>query len=133
MSDYVVDASTAVSALVRMDAVGIATRKRLNDVIGHAPHLLDAEVGSSLRRGERLGEIDSEMAQTSLIVLETLVDFRYPHTGQLAFMAWELRHTITFYDAMYVALATVLDVPLLTADRKLSKAPGLTCAVELVG
>lgn len=31
-----------------------------------------------------------------------------------------------------VALAAVLDVPLLTADVRLSKAPGLSCRVMLI-
>ncbi|MBK5217094.1 MAG: VapC toxin family PIN domain ribonuclease, partial [Propionibacteriales bacterium] len=34
--------------------------------------------------------------------------------------------------ALYVALATRLEIPLITADRRLSKAPGLTCAIELI-
>jgi predicted nucleic acid-binding protein len=36
---------------------------------------------------------------------------------------WELRHNLTAYDAAFVALAEVLDIPLLTADAKLAAAP----------
>jgi predicted nucleic acid-binding protein len=61
-----------------------------------------------------------------------VIDHRYAHTGPIVDLAWGLRHTITFYDALYVALATVLEVPLLTADVRLSKAPGLSCAVEVL-
>lgn len=61
-----------------------------------------------------------------------LVDRRYPHTGALGDLAWSYRHNLLFYDALYVALATRLRVPLLTCDVKLRNAPGLTCAVELV-
>jgi len=61
-----------------------------------------------------------------------MIDYRYPHTGRLAERAWELRHTLTFYDGLYVALAAVLDVPLLTGDVKLSKAPGLSCQLMLI-
>ena len=61
-----------------------------------------------------------------------MIDYRYPHTGRLAERAWDLRHTITFYDGLYVALAAVLDVPLLTGDVKLSKAPGLSCQLMLI-
>ena len=39
---------------------------------------------------------------------------------------------MTFYDALYVALAAALDVPLLTADARLARATGLPCQVELV-
>ena len=47
--------------------------------------------------------------------------------------AWELRANATVYDAIYVALAELLDAPLVTADRKLAKAPGIRCDVEVVG
>lgn len=132
MSEYVVDASAAVSALGRKDAVGIAAHKRIAETICHAPHLLDAEVGHVLRRGARAGEISEETARTALHALPEMIDYRYPHTGRIASLAWELRDTITFYDGLYVALAVVLDVPLLTGDARLSKVPGLSCRVTLI-
>lgn len=132
MTEYVVDAAAMVSALARKDAVGIAAHKRIAEAICHAPHLLDAEVGHVLRRAERTGQLGERTARTALAALPELIEYRYPHTGRLADLAWELRHTITFYDALYVALATVLDVPLLTADAKLGKAPGLSCSIEVV-
>jgi predicted nucleic acid-binding protein len=45
---------------------------------------------------------------------------------------WELRHTVTVYDAAYVALAEALAIPLLTADARLSRAAGLRCEIKLV-
>ncbi|MCX2712420.1 type II toxin-antitoxin system VapC family toxin [Mycolicibacterium sp. J2] len=44
----------------------------------------------------------------------------------------ELRDTVTTYDAMYVALAEALDCPLVTADARLSRAPGIRCAVTVI-
>ncbi|GDY31434.1 type II toxin-antitoxin system VapC family toxin [Gandjariella thermophila] len=133
MSEYVVDASAVVSAVGRKDAVGIAAHKRIAEATCHAPHLLDAEVGHVLRRGERRGEISEATARAGLRALSEMIDYRYPHTGGIADKAWELRHAISFYDALYVALATVLDVPLLTGDGRLGKTPGLPCEVALVG
>ena len=46
--------------------------------------------------------------------------------------AWTLRDNVTYYDALYVALAARLGYPLLTADARLARAPGLPCAVELI-
>ena len=46
--------------------------------------------------------------------------------------AYELRENVTAYDAAYVALAEALDCPLLTADARLARAPGIRCEVELV-
>ena len=45
---------------------------------------------------------------------------------------WELPANVTVYDAVYVALAELLDAPLVTADRKLANAPGIRCQVEVV-
>ncbi|TCO56732.1 type II toxin-antitoxin system VapC family toxin [Actinocrispum wychmicini] len=130
--DLVVDASATVLALTGTTDDAKAIRKRLAATTTHAPHLLDAEVGHVLRRLERTGVIDDEEASTALGALPHLVDHRYPHTGRLAQATWELRHTVTFYDGLYVALAAALDVPLMTSDEKLTKAPDLPCEVELV-
>ncbi len=37
--------------------------------------------------------------------------------------AWALRHNLSLYDALYLALARMLDCPLLTFDRGLATAP----------
>jgi predicted nucleic acid-binding protein len=133
VNELVVDASATVKALGYKDTVGVAVYQRMAKATCHAPHLVDAEVGQVLRRAQRIGEITEATARTALAALPTIVENRYPHTGRFAELAWETRHTITFYDGLYVALATVLELPLLTADVKLAKAPGLSCEVELVG
>jgi predicted nucleic acid-binding protein len=99
----------------------------------HAPHLLDAEVGHVLRRLERRGDIKPEIALTSLKSLEHLVNERYQAVGELSDAAWQLRAGITYYDALYAALARAMGAPLLTADTRLSRAPGLPCEIEVVG
>ena len=45
---------------------------------------------------------------------------------------WELRDNLSAYDAAYVALAEIIDCPLVTADARLSRAPGLRCAVTVL-
>ena len=132
MSEYVIDASALVDAIAKKDSAAEATAERIFEATGHAPHLIDAEVGDVLRQLVHRKEITAETALTALHALPNLVDFRYSHTRKLLGLAWELRHNISFYDGLYVALATVLDLPLLTGDVKLSKAPGLTCVVELI-
>ena len=45
---------------------------------------------------------------------------------------WELRTKATVYDAVYVALAELLDAPLVTADAKLARAFGIRYRVEVL-
>ena len=51
---------------------------------------------------------------------------------QLLGRCWQLRANLTVYDASYVALAELPDLVLVTADVRLSKAPGLRCQVEVL-
>ena len=61
-----------------------------------------------------------------------LVLSRYP-ADWLRPRMWELRHNLTSYDATYVALAETLGATsLLTTDKRLTTAPGITCTVELL-
>ena len=45
---------------------------------------------------------------------------------------WQLRGNMTMYDAAYVALAEAPGAPLLTADRRLDRAAGVQCEIEVV-
>ena len=56
---------------------------------------------------------------------------RYPIVGSLG-RIWELRDNLSACDASYVALAEQLGCALLTADRRLSRAPGIGCPITLV-
>jgi predicted nucleic acid-binding protein len=127
----VLDASAAANALVETTQEAERLRHRLAQVVTHAPHLIDAEVGRVLRRRTSAGHIAPDVAAGALRALGLLVGERYPH-GPLTTAAWALRENLTYYDALYVALAARLGYPLLTADARLARAPGLPCAVELV-
>jgi predicted nucleic acid-binding protein len=132
MNAMVVDSSTVIIAIGEKGALAEELASRLVDLECHAPHLIDAEVGNVLRRRVLAGAISAETADTGIRVMESVVDQRYPHAGPLAQVAWRLHGAITFYDALYVALAERLDIPLLTADARLSRAPSLPCKVEVV-
>ena len=127
----VIDASAAVRALAQ-DDTALALRARVVEETCHAPHLFDAEVGQVLRGRERAGQLDAVTARAAMRALSGLIDQRYPHVGPLADRAWSLRHNLSFYDALYVALAAELELPLVTADARLARAPDLPCAVEVV-
>ncbi len=79
-----------------------------------------------LRRGSltrRIPEEQASLAYGDLVALS--VEF-YPFE-RFSDRVWELRHTVTAYDAWYVALAESLDLALATLDRKLTRAQGPRC------
>jgi predicted nucleic acid-binding protein len=95
-----------------------------------APDLLDAEVGSALRRVVRHGQMNADQAARSLWDLQKLPIHRVS-SERLTRFAWLLRDNVSFYDGLYVALAQLLEQPLLTFDRRLARA-GLDVEVEVL-
>lgn len=127
----VVDASIVVTALADDGDDGDRARDRLRDERLVAPHLIDVEVTSAWRRLAAAGDLDDRRARFALDDLRSLRMERVPHTPLLA-RCWELRDALTVSDAAYVALAEILGLTLLTADRRLAGAPGPHCEIELV-
>jgi predicted nucleic acid-binding protein len=97
----------------------------------HAPHLIDVEVAQVIRRYAANGDIDDERGRMALADLADFPLRRYPHDFLLP-RVWALRNNLTAYDATYVALAEVLDMPLLTRDRRLAGAAGHQARVEFL-
>src|SRR2546423_11916555 len=128
MSDELVpDASILICVLTGVTSAADELAGRLAVTQCHAPHVVDAEVGHALRRKERRGELDPDQARAGLRKLEDLVENRYPHTGLIAELAWLQRDNLTYYDALYAAVAAALRIPLLTLDARLANAPNLPC------
>lgn len=130
--DCVLDASALVLALIGRTEAADRLRGLLPTLRRHAPHLIDAECGNVLRRHELSGRISADEARAALSAGHLLIEHRYPHAGPLTELAWSWRANVSFYDALYLALAVRLGAPLVTADVRLSRAPDLGCQVELV-
>jgi predicted nucleic acid-binding protein len=96
-----------------------------------APVLVDAEVGNALRRKVLAREISASKARIALDNLLKMRLLRVPHE-HLIERAWQLRHNVSFYDGLYVALAEEMGAPLLTVDKKLARVPGLRTGIELI-
>jgi predicted nucleic acid-binding protein len=108
----VVDASVAIDGLINVSSRGEECRTILNSSEVYVPGLIFSEVSNVLRRYELTGT---------------------PGVAHYAELVWPLRHDVSLYDAAYVALAMVLNVPLVTIDRKLATAAKRYCEVLIPG
>ena len=128
----VIDASALVELLLRGPAAEtIEARLSAPGLALCAPHLIDVETTQAIRRHALKGDIAAERGELALTRLAELRLRRYPHTALLP-RIWRLRDNVSAYDAAYLALAEVLDAPLLTRDRRLAAAAGHSAKVEIV-
>lgn len=126
----VLDASAVLRALLPGAEADLLARLG-SDRDLHAPHLLDLEIVSALRRLNRSRRLSADRARDALTDLSDLNLTRYPHELLLP-RIWQVRENLTAYDAAYVALAEALEAPLLTADARLARSSGHRAAIELL-
>jgi predicted nucleic acid-binding protein len=126
----VVDASALVELILRTPT-GAAIEQRIVSSAEtlHAPHLIDIETTHVLRRYVAKGIIDAKRGREAIDDVASLSLRRYGHVGLLP-RVWEMRDNLTAYDAVYVALAEVLNATLLTCDRRLAAAAGHRVRIE---
>jgi predicted nucleic acid-binding protein len=123
----VVDSSAAISALLHDGPA----REALGREQIHAPHLIDVEVASVLRRGALNGSWTAARGSRSLTTWGQLGVIRYG-THTLLRRIWQLRDNLSAYDAAYVGLAEALNCALVTADRRLAQSSGPRCPITVV-
>lgn len=127
----VVDASCLAEVLVN-GRIAERIRSRLAEDPDHAaPHIVDVETFGVIRRLHLTDSIDKTTAALAIEDLALWPGERFGHRALLD-RAWALRESVRGWDAMYVALAEVLDAPLITLDARLASATGPRCRVELV-
>ena len=128
----VVDASALLEVLLLRPAASDVESwlSQANQTI-HAPYLIDVEVTQVIRRFALQGKIDNQRGRSVIEDYSLMSIRRYPHTPFL-FRAWELRNNFSAYDAIYIALAESLDVPLITCDRRLAGAAGHSARIEVI-
>ena len=127
----VVDASVLAPALVDDGSNGDKARSRLTGEHLLAPDLIFLEVVSAIRTALRQGDVDERRADFAVVDLYAL-PMEPIQPRRLLSRVWELRDNLSPYDACYVALAEAAQVVLVTADRKLTKAPGPRCDFDLL-
>ena len=121
--NLVVDASVMVAALVDFRDDGIWARAEIANGGLAGPEYVLVETANVLRRYElsrRISHAEAAAAFRELLRYEI-------ELHPFATRVWELRTTLTCYDAWYVALAEALNCPLVTLDRRLSRASGPNC------
>jgi len=122
----VIDASTLVAALTDQVDDGPWALNQLVQTPLAAPMLLPAETTNILRRlelADQISRLESAASQRDI----SRFDFELYPFAPFADRVWELRFNFTAYDAWYVALAEALDYPIVTLDRRLSRATGPKC------
>lgn len=122
----VVDSSVLVAALIDTGPDGAWAEEVIDDQVLYAPELVRVEATNVLRRLERAQQIttaEANGAQEDLTQLEIELFPFEPFSDRI----WALRHTVTSYDAWYVAVAEELGYPLATLDRRLARTVGPKC------
>ena len=128
---YVLDASAAVSAFT-VQGSQAANLLRRADGNFHVPDIFYCETANALRKLAASHKIGPAVAEESMRALERLPVQRW-ETRNLLRRIGALGDNLSAYDAAYVALAERLGAVLLTADRKMSAAPGLRCVFRIIG
>ena len=130
----VIDAS-ALTGLVLDDPATLAAFEQLPLDVQYAPFgapaLVEPETLNALRRLERHEVVPGWRAAHAVAQLGGLRRVLYPH-GPFIERVWELRHELTAYDAMYVAVAERIDALLFTADKSLARAAKRVLGAERV-
>ncbi len=125
----VIDASVVVDGLLDPTSVGDHARAAMGQSGVYVSDLLYPEVSNALRREEVRQQPSMEQECASLLWLPW---DRVP-CGSFGQLTWPLRHDVSLYDAVSVALAMALQVPLATTDRKLARVATRYCAVVIPG
>jgi predicted nucleic acid-binding protein len=129
----VLDASAAAAVVLNERGSAEQVRARLAETRGaaHVPHLFDLEVVQAIRGHLHGGRLERSHAERALVSASQLRLRRWPH-HPFRDRIWALRDNVTAYDAVYLALAELLDLPLVTTDARLA-ATDSTARVELLG
>jgi predicted nucleic acid-binding protein len=127
----IVDASALYEVVVGARRAELIRQRLDADPDLAAPHVIDVEVLSTIRRDYMLGRLDPTLARQAVADLQAWPGERFAHLN-LVNRAWELRNNVRAGDAFYVALAEALDGTLVTLDTRLASATGLRCTVEVI-
>jgi predicted nucleic acid-binding protein len=116
----VIDASVVIKWVITEEGTEAANRLRRTGTAFHAPDLIVPEAGNILWkkvRRDELTEAEAELASGILRLAKIQIHAMGPQALLALQMAAKLEHPV--YDTTYLALARALDLPMVTADRRL--------------
>ncbi|MGH2961196.1 MAG: type II toxin-antitoxin system VapC family toxin [Solirubrobacterales bacterium] len=125
-----IDTSAVLEVIVTRDPDQRLVAHLDDDGDLHAPHLLDVEILHALRGHLRAGRLSIDRAADVRANFAELTISRYGHELLMERM-WQLRDNLSAYDATFVALAELLEAPLVTCDARVAAAPGTAAEVQL--
>ncbi|MEB3787471.1 MAG: type II toxin-antitoxin system VapC family toxin [Desulfurococcales archaeon] len=128
----VLDASVVIKWVINDKYTEHALRLRDDHLDGrvdvYAPDLLLAEVGSALRKYVIHGILNKSQAEEALkLIIQSGIKITsaYENNGSMLLdaMNLSLELGVTYYDALYLALARMINAPFYTANEKLLANP----------
>ena len=123
MTRVVVDASVAVKWFVPEELSADARVLLTTEYELLAPDLLWAELGNVLWKKHRRRELDPRTAHRLLRDFSRVpIEFHASERWTEAALELAIRHGVTVYDGLYLALAAGNGCRVVTADRRLHKA-----------
>ena len=116
----VADCSAVVDALTTEDGDQIV--ELLVDQRVAVPILIDYEFVSAIRGLSQGNHLSAPRARDALNDFDSLLLERWAFPDVMRRRVFELRHSMTAYDAAYVVLAEALGCSMITRDRRLATA-----------
>jgi predicted nucleic acid-binding protein len=127
----VIDASAALEFLLRAESVPELTSAMAQVETIASPVTLDLEILNVLRRQIQDKIITHQRGEKALDLYWAL-PFKKYDTSLLVGGIWKLRNNFTSYDASYIALAELLNIPVYTKDQKWRDKPGHTAEIRYI-
>ena len=124
----VIDSSALVEILAEKERAGALRTLAESDLEWLVPEHFVLEVVSALRGLWLGGHFEHSTFEAAVSRVEALPIDVWPSKPLLPRIV-ELAANATPYDTAYVALAERLDAPLVTADGKMARMPGIRCRI----
>ena len=135
--NLVIDASVLIKfyvpEILSDKAEELLTRVERGDVMLLAPDLIYSEVGNILWKKQRLRELTrSEVEEITDVIISLPLKIESSKLLLPLAMDIGMAYGITIYDALYLSMARIYEIKMITADKKLADAMAKTDLKEYI-